>query len=318
MANKDPFASLKRSREDSVRQLNEKAEKMAGSKTNYVDERIWKPTKDKAGNADAVIRFLDTPLNSEKNGLEASPVVQRYNHGFEVNGKWYIEDCPTTLGLPCPVCEANNELWNSGVESDKNIARKRKRKLSYYANIYVVSDPANPESEGKVWLYRFGRQIWDIIEEARQPQSALDEAMNPFDMWTGANLRIRVRQNEGGYDTYTSSAFESAKPLADSDDKIKEIWSQAYPLEPEIATEKFGSYDALKAKFDSVVGNKQRVVNPSTESEPEYNDRELSASSKAEEASPFEPDEDTPKVGAGSKAKSPDDFLNELNELTAD
>jgi hypothetical protein len=309
---KDPFASLKRSREESVRQLNEKADKLAGGKTSYVDERIWKPTKDKAGNADAVIRFLDTPLNAEKTALENSPVVQRYSHGFEVNGKWLIEDCPTTLGLPCPICDANSELWNTGLDSNKKIASSRKRKLSYYANIYVISDQGNPENEGKVFLYRFGRQIWDIIEEARQPQSALDEAMNPFDMWTGANLRVRVRKNEGGYDTYTSSAFESPKPLSNSDDKIKEIWLQAYPLEPEISPTLFKSYDELKTRFDEVVGNKTRIVNPSTESA--ANTLPEAEMGDIEETAPFDGDEDTPKVA--SKTKSPEDFLSQLNELT--
>ena len=216
-------------------------------KKSYVDERLWKPTMDKTGNGYAVIRFLPAPKG------EDLPWVKLWNHAFQgPTGQWYIENSLTTLGNNDPVSEYNSKLWNSGVESDKEIARKQKRKLQYYSNIYVVSDSANPQNEGKVFLYRYGKKIFDKIMEAMQPAFEDETPINPFDFWEGANFKLKLRKVDG-YWNYDKSEFESVSALSDDDDALEEIYGKQYSLAEFTAPSNFKSYDELKTRLDMVL-----------------------------------------------------------------
>ena len=216
------------------------------NKSKYQDDRFWKPELDKTGNGYAVIRFLPA---AEK---EEMPWQRVWSHAFQDKGGWYIENSLTTLNTKDPVSEDNTRLWNTGVDSDKDIARKRKRKLSYYSNIYMVSDPKHPENEGKVFLFRYGKKIFDKISEAMQPQFEDEKAINPFDFWKGANLKLKIRKVDG-YWNYDKSEFEGVKPLAKDDENIKAIWSKQYPLKSFVAPSNFKTYDELKEKLNRVI-----------------------------------------------------------------
>lgn len=213
------------------------------------DDRFWKPEVDKAGNGYAVIRFLPAPEGCEL------PWAQVWSHAFQGPGGWYIENSLTTMGQKDPVSEYNRVLWNSGKDSDKEIARKQKRKLSYYANIYVVSDPAHPENEGRVFLYKFGKKIYDKITEAMQPQFADEQAINPFDFWSGANFKLKIRKVEG-YWNYDKSEFERSSELLSDDDKLERIYKGLNDLNEFSAAKNFKSYEDLKKRMDYVLGAK--------------------------------------------------------------
>jgi len=224
-------------------------------KKSYVDERLWKPTMDKTGNGYAVIRFLPAPTG------EDLPWVKLWNHAFQgPTGQWFIENSLTTLGNNDPVSEYNSKLWNSGIESDKEIARKQKRKLQYFANIYVVEDSANPQNEGKVMLYRFGKKIFDKCMEAMQPAFKDETAVNPFDFWEGANFKLKLRKVEG-YWNYDKSEFSVPSPLFDDDDQLEEVWKKEYPLSEFTAATNFKSYDELKTRLDMVLAGTTTVGN---------------------------------------------------------
>ena len=217
-------------------------------KKSYVDERLWKPTMDKTGNGYAVIRFLPAPKG------EDLPWVKLWNHAFQgPTGQWYIENSLTTLGNNDPVSEYNSKLWNSGIESDKEIARRQKRKLSYYSNIYVVSDKANPENEGKVFLYRYGKKIFDKVMEAMQPPFPDTDPINPFDFWEGANFKLKLRKVDG-YWNYDLSSFDNTSALLGGDDEaLEEQYGKQYSLADFTATTNFKSYDELKTRLDMVL-----------------------------------------------------------------
>ena len=211
------------------------------------DNRFWYPNVDKAGNGYAVIRFLPAP------GEEDVPFVRMFEHGFKgPSGSWYIENSLTTIGKPDPVSEYNSTLWNSGLESDKEIARKQKRKLNFISNIYVITDQQNPENEGKVFLFRYGKKIFDKLNEAMNPQFADEAAMNPFDLWAGANFKLKIRNVEG-YRNYDTSEFAASSPLAE-DETMEKIWNQCYSLQEFLNPKNFKSYDELKAKLNRVLG----------------------------------------------------------------
>ena len=216
------------------------------NKNKYQDDRLWKIEMDKTGNGYAVIRFLPA-----SNG-EDMPWQRVWSHAFQDKGGWYIENSLTTLGNKDPVSEENTRLWNTGVESDKEIARKRKRKLSYYANILVISDPKHPENEGRVALFKFGKKIFDKITEAMQPAFEDETPINPFDFWKGANFKLKLRKVDG-YWNYDKSEFEGVSQIKESDDEIKAIWEKQYPLKPFVAPENFKSYDELKEKLNRVI-----------------------------------------------------------------
>tara|TARA_B100000073_G_scaffold293755_1_gene257510 strand:+ start:377 stop:1267 length:891 start_codon:yes stop_codon:yes gene_type:complete len=216
------------------------------NKNKYQDDRIWKPELDKTGNGYAVIRFLPATSGEEM------PWVRVWSHAFQGPGGWYIENSLTTLGQKDPVSEENTRLWNTGVDADKEIARKRKRKLSYYSNIYVVSDPKHPENEGRTFLFKFGKKIFDKITEAMQPAFDDEKPINPFDFWKGANFKLKIRKVDGFWN-YDKSEFEAVSTIAEGDDKIKDIWSKQYPLQPFLAADNFKSYDELKEKLNRVL-----------------------------------------------------------------
>ena len=224
-------------------------------KKSYVDERIWKPVMDKTGNGFAIIRFLPAPKGEEL------PWVKLWNHAFQgPTGQWYIENSLTTISQNDPVSELNTKFWNSGVESDKEIARKQKRKLQYYSNIYVVKDSANPENEGKVFLYRFGKKIFDKIMETMQPAFEDETPINPFDFWEGANFKLKLRKVDG-YWNYDKSEFETPSALFDKDDELEKLWETQYSLSEFTAPTNFKSYDELQTRLNTVLSGTTKVGN---------------------------------------------------------
>lgn len=246
------FANLKRNR-DSLEKLTKAIETTtnnaeAGSKD---DTRFWQPTVDKSGNGMATIRFLPAPGVDGEDGL---PWVRRFDHGFQGPGGWFIDNCLTTTGDKCPVCEHNSTLWNSGIEANKEIVRKQKRRLSYVANILVVSDPAHPENDGTVRLFKFGKKIFDKISEAMNPEFADETPVNPFDFWDGANFKLKIRNVEG-YRNYDKSEFAEPSALFDGDDdKLEAIYKQEHSLKEFTDKKNFKPYEQLKARLDKVLG----------------------------------------------------------------
>ena len=245
------FANLKRNR-SSFEKLSKAVEATsAGTENSKEDNRFWQPEVDKAGNGMAVIRFLPAPA---VDGDDALPWVRVFSHGFQGPGGWFIDNCLTTINEKCPVCEHNNTLWNSGIEANKEIARKQKRKLSYIANVLIVSDPSDPSNEGQIKLFKFGKKIFDKITEAMNPEFADETPVNPFDMWEGANFKLKIRNVEG-YRNYDKSEFESASPLFDGDDaKLEELWKKEHSLKEFVEKKQFKSYEALKTRLDKVLG----------------------------------------------------------------
>ena len=244
------FANLKK--QSKLGSLTEKlvkeVEKMNNSGGSS-DERFWSLTVDKSQNGYAVIRFLPAPDG------EDLPFVKLYSHAFQGTGGWLIDSCITTLNQKCPVCEHNSGLWNSGIDSNKEIARKQKRKLTYISNIYVVKDPANPENEGGVFLYKFGKKIFDKLTAAMQPELEDEESIDPFDFWKGANFKLKAK-NVAGYRNYDSSEFAVPGPLLDDDDALEALWKKQNSLAELVAPSQFKSYEELKTRLDSVLGTK--------------------------------------------------------------
>ena len=228
-------------------------------KKSYKDDRLWKPVLDKAGNGYAVIRFLPAVDG------EDLPWAKVWNHAFQgPTGQWYIENSLTTISQKDPVSEHNTRLWNTGLESDKEIARKQKRKLQYFSNIYVVSDAKHPENEGKVFLYRYGKKIFDKIMEAMQPAFEDEKAINPFDFWEGANFKLKIRKVDGFWN-YDKSEFDAVSPLFDDDAEIETLWKMQYPLAEHTAATNFKSYGELKTRLDAVLSGTVSVGNVTDE-----------------------------------------------------
>ena len=276
--------SGKKSLEALTAELNKISNKDSGKKG---DDRFWTPTVDKAGNGYAVIRFLPPPRN------EDVPFVRVFDHGFQGPGGWYIENSLTTLGKNDPVTEYNSKLWNSGIEANKEIARKQKRRLHFISNIYVVTDSGNPDNEGKVFLYKYGKKIFDKLKEASEPQFADEEAINPFDLWSGANFKLKIRNLEG-YRNYDKSEFDNPKPLFDDDDKLKEIYDKEYPIQEFLDPKNFKSYEELKARLTKVLSESSTIHSKSDKAENEelaWNDEEIVETPKTKTAA-------APKIAA--------------------
>jgi len=256
------FADLKRKSQSNFDFLQKELTK--STKEGGADERLWKPQLDKSGNGYAVIRFLPAPEG------ESLPWAKLYSHAFQGPGGWFIENSLTTLGQQDPVSAANNKLWNSGIESDKEIARQRKRKLSYYSNVYVVKDTANPDNEGQVFLYKYGKKIHDKILAAMQPEFQDETPINVFDFWEGADFKLKIK-TVGGFWNYDSSEFSAPAALSPDDDEMEAIWKQAYSLEAFTAADQFKSYEALENRMNMVLGNASapRPVDESLEDESE-------------------------------------------------
>jgi len=256
------------------------------------DDRLWKPEVDKAGNGYAVIRFLPAPEGEEL------PWAKLYTHAFQGPGGWYIENSLTTIGGKDPVSEYNSQLWNSGIDADKEVARKQKRKLSYYSNIYVVKDPSNPQNEGKVFLFKFGKKIFDKITASMQPEFEDETPINPFDFWGGANFKLKIKK-VAGYWNYDSSEFDRPSALLDDDDAMEAIWKQEYSLAELIAPEQFKSYEDLKKRLDYVLG--VRGV-------PKYRDPETVAEEEEFEAE---------RTGKTVTRELDDDLRSQLSNLSS-
>ena len=219
------------------------------------DERTWKLDVDKSGNGYAVIRFLPAPEG------EDLPFVKLYSHAFQGPGGWYIENSLTSLGQKDPVSEYNTQLWNNGTDAGKETARKQKRKLTYMSNIYVVKDPANPENEGKVFLFKYGKKIFDKLTAAMQPEFEDEEAIDPFDFWQGANFKLKAK-NVAGYRNYDSSEFAAVSPLLDDDDALEGLWKKQFSLAEIVSTDQFKSYEDLKKRLEYVLGSKRPAQDP--------------------------------------------------------
>ena len=264
------FASLKKQSKlgSLTAKLVKEVEKMSNN-GGQGDDRLWKLEVDKGGNGYAVIRFLPAPDG------EDLPFVKLYSHAFQGPGGWYIENSLTTLGQKDPVSEFNSQLWNNGTDAGKDTARKQKRKLTYISNIYVVKDPANPENEGKTFLYKYGKKIFDKLTAAMQPEFEDEEAIDPFDFWQGANFKLKAK-NVAGYRNYDSSEFAATSALLKDDDAMEEIWKKEYSLAELVAADQFKSYDELKTRLGYVLGNKQ-VRNDAETVEQEVEDVRASA-----------------------------------------
>jgi hypothetical protein len=297
------FANLKK--QSSLGSLTSKlvkeVEKM-NTTSSGVDDRLWKPEMDKTGNGYAVIRFLPAPDG------EDLPWAKMYSHAFQGPGGWYIENSLTTTGGKDPVSEYNRELWNTGTEANKEIVRKQKRKLSYYSNIYVVQDKANPENEGGVFLYKFGKKIFDKIMEAMQPEFEDEDPINPFDFWQGANFKLKLKK-VAGYWNYDSSEFDRPSALLDDDDALEALWKKEYSLTALTAPDQFKSYDDLKKRLDYVLGTKgtPRFQDQETVEQEEQFRRE----NRGEETS-F-----TPSFKSSQESELPEELSQKLSSLSS-
>ena len=255
------FETLKRNRGTNINKIIEAAQASGGGEQkSYVDERIWKPTVDKAGNGYAVIRFLPG-----KDG--AIPFVRYWDHGFKgPTGLWYIENSLTSIGQTDPVGELNSRLWNSGIDADKEKARSQKRRLHYVTNIYVVQDPSAPQNEGKVFLYKYGKKIHDKILAAMQPEFQDEEPVNVFDFWEGANFKLKIKK-VAGYWNYDSSEFDSVSALSSDDSELEATWKSQHSLEAFTSKDQFKSYEDLERRLNLVLAIGQRPTTPTVDDE---------------------------------------------------
>ena len=252
------FADMKKKRGAKLQSLLKETAKLnAPARGQGDDDRFWRPELDKSGNGMAVVRFLPAP---EKEDL---PWARSWNHGFQGPGGWYIENSLTTLGQKDPVSEHNSTLWNSGIEANKEVARKQKRRLNYTANVYILKDPAHPENEGTIKLYRFGKKIFDKINDLMNPEFEDESPVNPFDLWAGANFKMKIRKVEG-YSNYDKSEFEASSALLEDDDKMEEIWKSENSLKELVSEDKFKSFDELQTKLNRVLGLGGEISSPKT------------------------------------------------------
>lgn len=260
------FADLKKQSKFGFEKLSQEIEKLQNPVNgNGDDSRLWKPNVDKSGNGYAVFRFLPAADGDDL------PWIKVWHHGFQGPGGWLIDNCPTTLGQKCPVCELNTGFWNSGIESDKEIARKQKRKLNYYSNIYVVSDPSNPENNGKVFLYKYGKKIFDKIQEAMKPEFEDETPINIFDFWQGADFKLKIKK-VAGYWNYDSSEFTSPSTLGGFDDsELEKVWRNEYSLQEFVNPSAFKSYDELQTRLNVVLSkNTSRIDRETLEDEDDF------------------------------------------------
>ncbi len=283
------------SRQANLDKIIKELDKINAPQGGSEDNRFWQPTVDKAGNGSATIRFLPAPDG------EDVPFVRVFSHGFQgPSGLWYIENSLTTIGKQDPVSEYNSALWNKSQDDkspEREQARAQKRRLAYISNVLVIKDPAVPENEGKVFLYQYGKKIFDKVNEAMHPQFDDEVAYNPFDLWEGANLKLKIRKVEG-YRNYDKSEFEDQAPLSDSDEELESIWKKEYPLKEFLDASKFKSYDELKAKLARVLG--------ATDAAPVTKSAEASAPWVAE---------DKPKSAPKAAAKPVDSVDSEVDEF---
>ena len=308
------FSALKKSSASSFAKLTKEIEKISNpSGGGSADERFWKPELDKSGNGYAVLRFLPAPDG------EDIPFAKIWAHAFQGPGGWYIENSLTTLNKKDPVGDLNRQLWNSGNDADKEIARKQKRKLSYYSNIYVVKDPANPQNEGKVFLYKFGKKIFDKIIEAMQPQFEDETAVNVFDPWQGADFKLKICK-VAGYWNYDKSEFASPAPMfAGDDDQIEAVWKQENSLTAFTDASNFKTYEELETRLNSVLNAKPAAPkrDESFADEESFNSPDITPSSNQPEWG-REVETFREKTVAATPAKDDDDVMSYFASLAAE
>ena len=300
---------MKKNAQTGIDKLQKEMEKQGGKEGYQKDERLWSLERDKSGNGMAVIRFLPAPEG------EDFPMVRVFSHGFQGKGGWFIENCPTTHGRKCPVCEANNELWNSGIEDNKKIARDHKRKLSYISNILVVSDPSNRENEGKVFLYKYGKKIFDKLQDAMNPSDADEAKINPFDFWQGANFKLKAHL-ESGYVSYDKSGFSTPTQLFEGEDaKLESLWKKEHSLKEFVADDQFKSYEELSTRFAQVMKTSSAASVKAEDAEPEdFRSRMESKSSKTVEKPSSKPNAAKAKV----EEESEEDAMSYFRKLAED
>lgn len=315
------FANMKKNASEDFSRLQKELEKQGGGKReSYDDPRFWSLERDKTGNGSAVIRFLPASEG------ESEPIVRIYSHHFQGKGGWLIENCPTTIqGQKCPICEANNELWEESHGDDshpsRKIARDRKRKVNYISNIYVVSDPSNRENEGKVFLFKYGKMIFDKIQAVTNPSDPDDPKFNPFNLWTGANFKLKAFI-DSGYVTYKDSRFTTQAPLNEDDAKMEKIWKTQHSLREFVDPKMFKSYEELQTKLDKVLKNSN--ASPKAESAKpndfrskmnvdEDVEKRFGPSTKKDEKPPFKPN--TKKAEQEETDEEEDDALSYFKKL---
>ena len=300
------FADLKK--QSSLGSLTQKlvkeVEKMSVS-SGGDDDRLWKPELDKTGNGFAVIRFLPAPEGEEL------PWAKIYSHAFQGPGGWYIENSLTTVGQKDPVSEHNRELWNSGHDSDKETVRKQKRKLSYYSNIYVVKDPTNPANEGRVFLFKYGKKIFDKIMEAMQPEFEDETPINPFDFWQGANFKLKIVKKDG-YWNYDKSEFDRQGPLLEDDDALEGVWKKQHSLAAVTAPDQFKTYEQLETRLKMVLGQKSSARPRLDE---EVDDEDNDRGSYTPDFTSRRPEPELPAVSSSSNDEDEDDALSYFQRL---
>jgi len=302
------FATLKKKRGSSLDKLIQETSKLnTTTQRAGGDDRLWKPEVDKAGNGFAVIRFLPEPAG------EDLPWVRVFDHGFQGPGGWYIENSLTTIGQKDPVGEFNSTLWNNGTDAGKEQARKQKRRLKYFSNIYVVKDPANPQNEGKVMLFQYGKKIWDKINEAMNPEFEDESPINPFDFWEGADFKLKIRNVEG-YRNYDKSEFDSPAALSDDDEKLEKIFNSLHSLNEFVNPKNFKPYAELEAKLNRVLGLTGAAA-PSTTAEDFV---EVADTSNVSTDSPFEtkaPVAEAPVTATAESSYDDDDSMAFFEKL---
>lgn len=298
------FSNLKRNRGGIEKLINAAESAGGGATKSYQDDRIWKPTVDKVGNGYAVLRFLPAGEGQEL------PWVRYWDHGFKGStGKWYIERSLTSIGQDDPVGELNSKLWNSGIDADKEVARKQKRRLHYVSNVLVVSDPGNPSNEGKVFMYQFGKKIFDKIMDVMQPQFQDETPVNPYDFWEGADFKLKIQQ-VAGYRNYDKSEFAGQRALSDDDTKLESIYNTLYSLNEIVDPKNYKTYEELKAKLNRVLGEEGAVM---TTAESVSLDETASAPTYREAAEPVPQQPSfTPQVADNT---DDDDSLSYFNKL---
>lgn len=283
----ESFAALKRSRDNSMERLTKELDKFANQTKRQEDDRFWKPEVDKSGNGYAVVRFLPAPQGDDV------PWVRIWSHGFQGPGGWYIENSLTTINQQDPVSELNSKLWNSGSEKDKETARKQKRKLNYISNILVVKDPAHPENDGKVLLFKYGKKIFDKLNEKMNPEFEDEKPVNPFDMWNGANFKLKIRNVEG-YRNYDKSEFDEPSAISDNDDNLETLWKSEHVLKPFLAPDQFKAYGDLANRLERVLsGSKTQSTSEETAEAAPVSKVAEAKSAQTKKASFDEDDDDT-------------------------
>lgn len=302
------FQNLKKNSQSTISRLTQELDKLNKGTESYKDDRFWKPEVDQVGNGFAVIRFLDAVEG------EDVPWSRIFTHGFKGPGGWYIENSLTTINKKDPVSEMNTVLWNSGNEKDKEIARERKRKLSYISNILVVSDPKHPENEGKVFLFKYGKKIFDKIMEKIQPEFADDQAVNVFNFWQGANFKLKIRK-VAGFTNYDKSEFDTPSPVFDGDEvKMETIWKKQYALKEFNDPASFKSYDELKTRLNEVISGDAKITTKTAES---FGDLDESDSYPKSKSAPSQKQKSAPKVsdetdGEDGEEESALDYFKKL------